>query len=568
MVLLLTAPVTHAVQLAGPKNWMREARQALVGELKDTERARRLLLQIVSYPASSSPEEYIWAHIYLGHIEDRESHREAAIAWYERALRIQAASPASENIARYGLQQPLVWIRHLDVPEEAKAKLQQERGEHSATPSPQAYVASDPPEGLTLATNLSERERRENFEALWKLIDVNYAHFNLKSIDWDEVRRRYSTRLETIRTDDDFYLMMFQLVNELKDTHSWLQNYKLPLLPDVSGVAIETFQGKPFVISGEKAGWEVLSVNGLVPPQKIEVLRPYLHACSSERAFKRIAHRFLLAGNDGATVNVNLRAPDGQTETIAWKRTAGRGHRPTELDLPTFVAKQRYVNFGRYPSGLGYIRIETFNGREAIDQEFDHALEALRDTSGLILDIRNNAGGFGHPQIAGRFFTKRTRAGFSYTKNGARHTDLARREIFVKPSGTWQYTKPVALLVNDVTGSASDLFTTELRAATQVVTIGATTHGNLSGVATYAVLPCGLVVRISNGYITDVQNHPVEMHGNVPDIVIQPAPQDYLSGRDPVLERAVEVLGKKLNNGHHGRHRLSESPARTHDRVA
>ena len=547
MVLLLMAPGIHAMAPAGPQNLIREARQALTGKQKDTEKARKLLLQIVNSPASASSEERVWAHIYLGYIEDRDSHRESAIAWYEKALRIEGASPASANMARFGLQQPLVWIRHLDAPDAEKETRQQprvQRPEHSATRSPQPYVVTDPPAGLTLATNLSPRERRENLEALWRIIDVNYAHFELKSIDWAEVRRRYLERLDTIKTDDEFYLTMFQLVNELKDTHSWLQNYNVPTLPDVPDVAIETFQGRPFVVTGEKAGWEILSVSGLLPAQKKDALRPYLHACSSERAFERAANRSLLAGNDGDTVNVRLRAPDGKTETVTWKRTPGHGHRPAGLNLPTFITKQRYVNFGRYPSGLGYIQIETFNAREAIDQEFDRALEALRDTSGLILDIRNNAGGFGHPQIAGRFFQRRTRVGFSYTKNGARHTDLARREIVLEPSGKWRYTGPVALLIDDVTGSASDLFATELRAAAQVVTIGTTTHGNLSGVATYAVLPCGLVVRISNGYITGAKDRPIEMYGNVPDIVIEPTPQDYLSGRDPVLERAVEVLAK------------------------
>lgn len=115
------------------------------------------------------------------------------------------------------------------------------------------------------------------------------------------------------------------------------------------------------------------------------------------------------------------------------------------------------------------------------------------------------------------------------------------------PNGKWQNTQPVALLVNDLTGSAADLFATELRAATQVITLGNTTHGNLSGVATYAVLPCGLVVRISNGYIADAKDRPIEMYGNVPDIVIAPTLQDYLSGRDIVLERAVEGLTKKLS---------------------
>jgi C-terminal processing protease CtpA/Prc len=100
-------------------------------------------------------------------------------------------------------------------------------------------------------------------------------------------------------------------------------------------------------------------------------------------------------------------------------------------------------------------------------------------------------------------------------------------------------------LVNDVTGSTADLFTNELRSAGRVTTIGTTTHGNLSGVALYAVLPCGLVARISNGYITDAENRPIQVNGNTPDILIDVDIHDYLSGRDPVLERAVEVLNKR-----------------------
>jgi C-terminal processing protease CtpA/Prc len=81
-----------------------------------------------------------------------------------------------------------------------------------------------------------------------------------------------------------------------------------------------------------------------------------------------------------------------------------------------------------------------------------------------------------------------------------------------------------------------------MREAPRVTTVGTTTHGNLSGVELYAVLPCGLVVRISNGYLSDTKDRSIEVNGNVPDITVETSIQDYLSGRDPVLERASEVL--------------------------
>jgi carboxyl-terminal processing protease len=397
---------------------------------------------------------------------------------------------------------------------------------------------------LTPANNLSAEQRLQNFEALWSLIDANYAHFKLKSIDWTEVHRRYLSRLNLVKNDDDFYLLMFQLVNELKDTHSWLDNYRDPLLADVSDMPIDIFRGRPFVIAGARAGWEVISVDGMSPKDKMESLRPYLRGTSSTRAFQRQASRSLLAGKEGENVSLTLRSPDGRIETESLVRT-GRKRNPPAQRAPGYLTRQRFVHFGLHPSGVGYIKIESFNGREEITQEFDRALESLREAPALILDIRDNQGGFGHSEIAGRFVQKRVRVGFDYLRNGPGHTDFSRREEYLAPSGAWQYTRPVALLVNDVTGSASDLFANELRSAGRVITLGTTTHGNLSGVAVFAVLPCGLVVRISNGYVSDAKDRPIEVNGNTPDIAVDLDIQDYLSGRDPVLERAVEAVLKK-----------------------
>jgi C-terminal processing protease CtpA/Prc len=94
------------------------------------------------------------------------------------------------------------------------------------------------------------------------------------------------------------------------------------------------------------------------------------------------------------------------------------------------------------------------------------------------------------------------------------------------------------------TVGAANLFTCWLRSAHRVITIGSTTHGNLSGIAAYAVLPCGLIVRISNGYVCDANNRPIEV--NVPDISVEPSVDGYLSGRDPVLDRALTELCSRL----------------------
>jgi C-terminal processing protease CtpA/Prc len=549
---LVLAALLSLLTLGGqPEAELQTARVLLTGARKDPEKARRVLLELVRRPAAEAGADTLaYACVYLGYIEDRSGDRQRAVEWFRKALALEGAGQGILSVARRGVEQPVTWIRHLDEGAAPPAVLPTPAAE---TPRPaRAYVTTQPPAAMALARNLSDRERRESFEALWSALDTNYACFRLKGIDWRDTGRRFRARLENVQSDEAFYDLLFQLVNELKDTHSWLQNYHPRPLPEVPGMALDVFGQRPYVIwvgrgsaadaAGVVPGWEVLSVDGLAVADKMEELRPRLRAMSSERAYRREAGRHLLASAAPAPAILELRTPEGVTRTVTLAR--GPASRPRAPAWPPGIelTRQRFVHFGRHPSGLGYILIESFNGRGEIADEFDRAIAALRDTSALLLDIRDNPGGYGQPRIVGRLLTKRTLVGIANLKNGPGHSDLKKHPDYLGPSGPWQYKRPIALLVNDVTGSAADLFACELRSAGRVLTVGSTTHGNLSGVATYVVLPCGLIVRVSNGYLSDSRGRPIEGAGNIPDIAVEPTIEDFLAGRDPVIDRAIAAL--------------------------
>jgi carboxyl-terminal processing protease len=548
----LLAALLALLTLGGQPAQLQTARTMLTGDRKDPEGARRVLLQLVQRPEGEiDGDDLAYAYVYLGYIEDRAGERQRALEWFRKAVAVDGASAGIRSVARVGLERPVIWIRHLDQPSASSAP----QAPVAETPRPaKAYVTTQPPAAMALARNLSGRERRENFEALWSAIDTTYACFQLKGIDWREIGGRYRTRLETVQSDEDFFNLTFQLVNELKDTHSWLQNYHPRPLLEVPGLLLDVFEEQVFVTSvrrgseaagaGVAPGWEVVAVDGQTVAEKMEALRPRLKAMSSERAWRREAGRHLLAAAAPSPATLQLRLPDGANRTLTLARGPAEGPRATARPNDIELTRQRFVHFGRHPSGLGYIRIESFNGRAEIADEFDRALEALRDTPALLLDIRDNPGGYGQPRIVGRLLRKRALVGIAHLKNGPAHSDLEKHRDYLEPGGPWQYTRPVALLVNDVTGSAADLFACELRSASRVLTVGSTTHGNLSGVAAFVVLPCGLIVRVSNGYLADSHDRPIEGAGNVPDIAVEPTIGDFLAGKDPVLDRAVAALRK------------------------
>jgi len=534
------------------------ARQALTGSQKDAARARGLLQEIIDQDqATLQAGSLAYVYVYLGYLEDRAGARAAATGWYQKALGAPDSDPGIRQCAEYGLKQPLTWIRHLDGTS-APAR----PGAPKSRPPAKGYVATDqPPADLVPASTLSAPDQRKNFDFLCQAIDETYADFELKGIDWEEVQPRYRAQLQPGLSADEFYRLLFRLVNELKDAHSWLQNYHVAVPSSAPELTVDLLQGKPFVVAvsagseaarlGAKPGSEVLTVDGLPFEKKVEALRPLLRACSTERAFRREACRQLLTGERGTSVAIRLRAPDAREEVLTLRRT-GTLTPAAPPACPFELTRQRFVQFAREPSGLGYIRVVSFEGRGEVADEFDRALEALRAAPGLILDIRNNRGGFGPQHMVGRFLTKPTLCAIGYRKNGPGHHDLRRQDDLLDPTGPWQYTCPVVLLVNDVTGSAADLFACYLRSAKRVLTVGTTTHGNLAGVAAYAVLPCGLVVRISNGYVCDAQGKPIEGTGNEPDIAVDPTVADFLAGKDPVLEKAVKVLNEKLGREQSG----------------
>ena len=131
----------------------------------------------------------------------------------------------------------------------------------------------------------------------------------------------------------------------------------------------------------------------------------------------------------------------------------------------------------------------------------------------------------------------------------AGHEAFSKRDTYFEPTGDWQYTKTVALLINAITGSACDLFACRMISTGRPITIGTTTHGNLTGGGVYVQLPCNLVVRVSNGYVCDVTGRIIEGNGNTAQIQVKPTIKDIVNGTDSVIERAVERLQSQRRYG-------------------
>ena len=61
---------------------------------------------------------------------------------------------------------------------------------------------------------------RENFEALWKILDQNYCFFGYKEIDWNDIYYKYSPLIQDTMSRFELFDVLGDMLAELKDGHT------------------------------------------------------------------------------------------------------------------------------------------------------------------------------------------------------------------------------------------------------------------------------------------------------------------------------------------------------------
>jgi len=212
-------------------------------------------------------------------------------------------------------------------------------------------------------------------------------------------------------------------------------------------------------------------------------------------------------------------------------------------------------------SNIGYINIDSFmgNGIKVDDwvMEIGGIVNSLKNTDALVLDVRNNTGGrdTNMQNTVRYFFSKQSNTWRSRTKNGPGRNDFTDWTTWTINPSVGSYTKPIALLTNRYSGSASESFTIAMRTQEHVTHIGRPTGGGVS-VIIFRYLINGWSYTISIHDVTDMDGNRYDAKGIgdyggiYPDFYIENYERDLWSesSTDSQVEFAIEYLLEKLAN--------------------
>jgi hypothetical protein len=209
------------------------------------------------------------------------------------------------------------------------------------------------------------------------------------------------------------------------------------------------------------------------------------------------------------------------------------------FDKELRLTESSSVEYEILPENIGYAFFSDFH-KDYLVREFPGVLDYLKNTKGLILDIRQKRGGDYQNIVAvvERFLTEPLERNDAYT-HGVKWVIPP-----FQPQGPFQYTKPVVVLINGSTFSAGEFTTEILKQLPHVTAVGDTTGGGSVGGGDEGLyfLPSGKSIEIGFIDIRRYDKLPWEWLGVAPDIRVEQTEADILAGRDKQLEYAIDML--------------------------
>jgi hypothetical protein len=209
----------------------------------------------------------------------------------------------------------------------------------------------------------------------------------------------------------------------------------------------------------------------------------------------------------------------------------------------------KFVSVGKTKGGFGLVHMENqLVATPELAQQAAEKIESLGDVPGFVVDLRRAFGGkeADSMPLASAFCAKPIVYAKQKVRNGPRHADFGpvstRNPL---PAGRKPFTKPVVVLLGPGAMSSGEGLAMMFAALPHVTTVGSPTRGSSGNPMPVELKEVGLTVYYSRWVAMLPDGTPIEGRGVIPQIAAK-FPATAFESRDPVLEKALEVLAEKV----------------------
>ena len=363
------------------------------------------------------------------------------------------------------------------------------------------------------------------YDNVWRLINNKFVDQTNNDQNWSKWRHKYDNQ---IRTNEDAYVAINTMVASLNDPYTKFLDPKefadetSSIKGSLKGIGIQigVKDGKLMVIApiedtpAEKAGLladdEILEIDG-VSTKGITV----------DKAADKIR------GKEGTQVTLLIKRKDN----------APKSYTITRATIEIKSISQKLPEGTNLPNDFCYIRLSSFISRNAAN-EFGTILNNNRNKKGFIIDLRSNPGGLltNAIYISDMFLNGGTIVS-TVDRDGYKETTRASAGVYTN--------KPVVVLINKGSASASEIFSGAMKDNHRAVIIGEQSFGK-GLVQEINKLPYESGVNITIQKYLTPNGTDINKKGITPDIQVDLSIKDLKNNNDSQLQTAKNVLSKML----------------------
>jgi tricorn protease len=392
-------------------------------------------------------------------------------------------------------------------------------------------------EGLDFTAEMDviiDQENKQKFEETWGMLNQYFYDSNHHGVDWAGVKAKYSPLIDGLETETEFRDVALEMMGELNASHIYIY-------PNQGGVKKENsspwygfyFDNAELEKTGRYRIDLVLPNSPAARPASPLEAGDYILAINGQELGRSTNIYQLLNGLvDKKTIFTIAKKPDGKSYRVAVK-----GAQFGEISILAddyWVEARRTLVDSMSGGSLAYLHIRRMNSY-ALEKFKLELVNLTEDKKGVVLDVRHNGGGNIAVHLLGILIKEpyiyRNFVGFPITSE-----NKMRSKALEKPS---------ILLIDNGSGSNSEIFAEGFRKLKLGKIVGTRTAGGVIGTSSFNLIDGTRVRRPSWGCFT-TENENLELVPRYPDITVELFLDDELEGRDPQLETAVKDLLNEL----------------------
>ena len=374
--------------------------------------------------------------------------------------------------------------------------------------------------GWVIRSNVHASTPIELYDNVWRLINNKYVDQTNNEQDWSKWRHKYDN---VIKTDKDAYVAIETMVASLNDPYTKFldpkefQEETSSIKGSLKGIGIQigVKDGKLMVIApiedtpAEKAGLladdEILSIDG-----------KSTKGITVDKAAEQIR------GEEGTQVTLVIKRKDQEPKSYTITRA--------EIEIKS--VSQKVPNNVQMPKDIGYIRLSSFISRNA-SKEFSSILTNSTDKKAFIVDLRSNPGGLLSNAIyISDMFLNGGSIVSTVDRDGYKETQKASKGVLT--------TKPVVILVDKGSASASEIFSGAMKDNKRAVIVGTQSFGK-GLVQEINKLPNNAGINITIQKYLTPNGTDIHKKGITPDILVELSEDDIKNKNDVQLKKAIQV---------------------------